>query len=1481
MPKSQNISRCFLFVILLGSLFTTVLPQLGINTVFALNASSPPAAAVTDVWQKLQTATSYQFSSDVSQIEIPPLSAANVGMTTNQSHFYALGQVAPPQQQMTMTLWLEGGSVTDPNSGVGVKVADGYTYIRQQDQWEAAGDITQSFAPNSDFAAYLVAAKDVVSEQTVTEDGQAITRYTFAIDGSRFAHYMRDQMEQQERARGKPAFIEVPLSRTYRDMTGSGEVWVDSEGWPIYQQMDLRLPQPSEAQIQVQVSTTFSNFVVEETAVSSTPALSTIINNLTTWSGFLNALQTALPTLLGSVGFGLLMLTVSYASRSRYIYVGLIGGIIFLMLFTPIFQGNAAAAYQEAVVARQTEQEAQQQEQEQVETFVEHLRNDRNAYSGHMLALIRADDGTDSDGDGLTDVQEMMLGSDPFTPSIIGVDVPFAAATLDPTDPTDSDGDGLTDYEEILLGTSSATTDIDGDGVFDGVDTDGDGISDYDEVTTPYEVRDAFGNIRIRYSDPLEPDTNGDGLSDGAQWGPDLDSNGNGIPDLFDMDNDGDGVPDRFDLSPNVNITETFTVEDPFSFKVDGINRGQYTYVEFQLRPTNPDQLWYAFNVFNWPYDDKGNIQNVTGKTFADLPTFDNVAPYNYGNIQIIPMLEIELAASDVDLLPEQAVLDKYGLSLTVGEDKSYIYAPLQLVNDQRSGQRYAFYTKLLYNSELLPQWTSDHQARLAWIVQGLVDRTEIVCDPDDPTDCNQELVEADKLSVLHIYYSDWQLTGMNVRQDLGAEFAFIYQDPFYSETAGNDLPLIQLAGGLDESFMTGRDCVELVDGVCVGNGERDITLDTIVERFDHQNNAGATDIERWNLPDVFRVVKQSYSHIDEAVVKAATEDTQALVLDQFTPYMGITGSHQGTSPLVLFAVEERYRAANLEQMQQDETYYRWENGRLSVDFNAGDAIPELLTVGLNVTPYQYDEATGDWTRHELDTYLDSLEDDWRAELAGDNLTDDELNGYLILTRLYMLALYRGASAVIAYDDVNIGNPRFSLPDTKIADTIATASLASSKWAATKLYNLAGAVSKLPIKEFVGGVGAKLSSALSGSSEKKGVVQSIKQLKVIGELKNLLGKKSINWSRIASGLTLGSLAILAIGVAIVGIALVAASYLLADYLGSTLTQALRTVGAIMIAAAYFFFTVILPVITVVRAVKALVNTGISVARATTSVLLSSSSLIGSAAYVGAIGLVVQLGILYNIFMFTVANGQVQPGTISFNMFLAQTIAAAIVAVLIFLISLTVIGAILLSVLTAIDIFLNLSFGFSITGYLTNMLSKAIYDYQIMVNVESPDLVRSGDLVIHLEDETAGLTDGNVLYFTLPMTTTVRHDKNKADPRTILYYTPDSIRRHTFRHFIDTLTAAQPTIEQTPVEWHVYPYDSKYGRSLYEGQLVQELVSPPQTLQAGLNNRVTLRIGTFYDVPILSCWTVYCEGATLTNPEAKRFTDNHWFSPRLC
>lgn len=93
----------------------------------------------------------------------------------------------------------------------------------------------------------------------------------------------------------------------------------------------------------------------------------------------------------------------------------------------------------------------------------------------------------DTDGDGLTDYEEILLTmTDPLVYNSVSEDFSDANA--------DSDSDGLSNIEEIQLGTNPLSADTDGDGLTDGdevkiygtdplkADTDEDGLSDYDEL---------------------------------------------------------------------------------------------------------------------------------------------------------------------------------------------------------------------------------------------------------------------------------------------------------------------------------------------------------------------------------------------------------------------------------------------------------------------------------------------------------------------------------------------------------------------------------------------------------------------------------------------------------------------------------------------------------------------------------------------------------------------------------------------------------------------------------------------------------------------------------------------------------------------------------------------------------------------------------------------------------------------------------------
>jgi hypothetical protein len=171
--------------------------------------------------------------------------------------------------------------------------------------------------------------------------------------------------------------------------------------------------------------------------------------------------------------------------------------------------------------------------------------------------------GQDSDGDGLSDEFEGLIGLDPNDPDTDndGLSDKFeldVSRTM--SDQPDTDKDGLLDGDEWnKYRTDPLMVDTDADGLRDNeevkkygtsplrIDTDGDGLSDYAEISitynftgtgprgkgeiTPTVTAVTFGGelgpiTLYNHTDPLNPDTDGDGLLDGqegekrsAYWG--------------------------------------------------------------------------------------------------------------------------------------------------------------------------------------------------------------------------------------------------------------------------------------------------------------------------------------------------------------------------------------------------------------------------------------------------------------------------------------------------------------------------------------------------------------------------------------------------------------------------------------------------------------------------------------------------------------------------------------------------------------------------------------------------------------------------------------------------------------------------------------------------------------------------------------------------------------------------------------------------
>lgn len=188
----------------------------------------------------------------------------------------------------------------------------------------------------------------------------------------------------------------------------------------------------------------------------------------------------------------------------------------------------------------------------------------------------------DSDGDGINDSIE--VGDNVDEPNDKDLDGIIDA--LDSIDDSDTDNDGLTDSQELILKSDPKLADTDNDGINDleevgknikqPLDSDKDGIlnlvdkdDDNDNLSTRYEIR--IG------TNPLESDSDKDGLADNTEAkapGSDelQDTDNDKIINPNDTDDDNDTIPTKDELTLGTNHLKADSDDDGIT---DAIEVGQ------------------------------------------------------------------------------------------------------------------------------------------------------------------------------------------------------------------------------------------------------------------------------------------------------------------------------------------------------------------------------------------------------------------------------------------------------------------------------------------------------------------------------------------------------------------------------------------------------------------------------------------------------------------------------------------------------------------------------------------------------------------------------------------------------------------------------------------------------------------------------------------------------------------------------------------
>jgi hypothetical protein len=1398
---------------------------------------------ITAAWVQARAAGSYRFTSTVKQVTIPAATIANVGRTSRTEMLYLEGQNNLRTAELALTLWSEGGNTLQAESGLSIRTKGGKTFARHgAGPWQEVDSLTESLAPGGDFLGYLAATRAVQAGSPEQRNGVTFTRYTFELDGPALAAHLHRQMEASLRARSAPASMTLEPSPYYQQMTGTGELWVAESGLPLRQILHLQFPEQQAERVHAEITVDFSGY--------GTPQSSPLAHwQAGEWSALWAALLSQLPDLTGlwlALSLGGASLLVLLYRRTRTAQIAIVAAVIVSQIVGPILSTHTHVRFFDA----QTAKAAATEEQQALAKSERHLRAALGAVEfdphAHPLESGRSGD------------WELAAQS----PTPLSSQSPSLQST-------DTDGDGLSDFVEDRIGTSSTMADTDGDGLNDNIEVNG----------------FTFGGQRW-YLDPNNVDSNGDGLGDAIEWGfnadgslraTPLDSDGDGLPNLFDPDNDNDGVPDHKDLTPDVKGASAYSEAAPLQLTINNLTAGKPTIVEFQLRPQDEKQLWYAFNVLDWPQDSAGQMRDIDGATYADYASSQgrpaDVNEAN-GDLKIVPMLEIRVPNNGANL-PGQADLTPFNISVndfTADGATKVAYVPLNVVTDEKTGQRVAFSGQMRYQPT--GSWPSAHQVRLAWVVQALVD---LPCDKatDTSADCQADGYRNNIPQIIQSYYSDWTLSGLTVSEEHGTDMAIVYEDPAVDPNQKDDAALWALSYALDGQFVVARD--DNNDSV------RDLKLADFPARFDRDNNPSAA--QRMEVPNILQVVTNSYPTVDQAVAFTAMTETLKILTEQFAAPVA---NDREIKPLLLFAQENRSRQISLGFAAISSGFVAQSGASLTFDMAPGGqpARPVGVTAGLKWMGYCA-PATGpvSFTPCDDQTYWETLERRYAnlAPLPNDG-DPSWVAGRLQFAQIYYTGLRGGFYAAVQEDNEVLS---------------AASSLQNEAATASDIRNLAVGLSTAPAiaaqafyrLSLVSGARPSFTEFanlyLKGAAlVREGIAKAQTKIDNIDT-----SQKSANATRnaqIALQSAQGEIkrlksTLLKVQLARVGLAgsIMGAFFQVLSAVPTLPKEARAVLGAFSIAL-NLAFNVVSPVVVFAKS-GTIATQGLL--KAVSSLQRTASGLSKGA----AIGAVIGVAVTWGFFIYAAATSGLAAGSPELNRAAFEAIAGTVVIVLLAVLSANPIGAIIATIIGVIDLLLTLicelgvdelrqvpGLGgacFTLTTTATKYLLYLLYNYDLMVDLGRGDLMVTGTPAVTLADPGKGFVAGNAISVQMPVTTTLVHKDPDPANGVLIYgylylFSPANIRRNSFQYSLSPGGPQTPAaaLDQMTNAWQDVREDHKYLLTpMYRGQAATTVTRPAYNPTPGLNQTVDFHINQGYAATAYECWMMWIPGTPIFFP----------------
>nr|MCU0490466.1 Ig-like domain repeat protein [Chloroflexaceae bacterium] len=533
----------------------------------------------------------------------------------------------------------------------------------------------------------------------------------------------------------------------------------------------------------------------------------------------------------------------------------------------------------------------------------------------------------------------------------------------------DTDNDGLSDQQEFCLGTDAYAADSDNDLLPDGL-----------------EVRGVTTLGRQWTSNPLSPDSNGDGRFDNEEWpianptledgwdtsgtAPGWDLDGDMQPNLWDEDDDGDQVPDRLDISASARSV----LRPNFTLGING-NYDGYHYIDVQVRPQDAQRLRYTLTSLDWPNDNAGQMQDL-----------DN----SRDDLRLIPLLEIRTSTP-----PQAELAQRYGVSTFSRDGQTYIYAPLSPIEE--GGQIFAFGTRVAYAPNQRPSW----DARMVWMVQGQVDQRVGLMG-----------VNTSVLPIQTYAEEQFSITGLNVITSQEFESAL-----FALPDETSDQQLFNTIFALNGSFMR----AQRLEGQAAGRS----TLEEAVVRLDGENTP---ETQRWGINATIAADYQRAAHLDAGLAGLTGQRINAMLDANFAT---------SAQPALILAT------------QQETGVFNANAGGLAMaggfSINLG-SLDQTVTRGLRLGLYRHNGTWQALTNAEMQAVAQLRGGDLAADLAA--LQADNPHLTLAALQAINLTIYStwttGRMALIASNGVPFA-PAVE-PDSRLAGLLNLNNLSSTRY---------------------------------------------------------------------------------------------------------------------------------------------------------------------------------------------------------------------------------------------------------------------------------------------------------------------------------------------------------------------------------------------------------------------------------------------------